>query len=83
MSTAELPQLFGLVPTGLFGPLASGQSPLYWEILVRLYQHEFEREPFIVVRPLAAEIAEEVLRTSRIWLERREEIIADETLVEP
>jgi hypothetical protein len=82
MSTAEFPQLFGLVPAGLFGPLASGQSSLYWEILARLYQHEFEREPFIVVRPLAAEIAEEVLRTSRIWLERREEIMADETLVE-
>jgi hypothetical protein len=77
---SDLPQLFERIPPSLFGPLASGHSSLYWEILARFYHLEFEREPFFLVRPVAIEVAEEILRTSRVWLERREEILADDSL---
>ncbi len=82
MSDSELPQLFQRIPAGLFGPLSSGQSPLYWEILSRFYRHEFEREPFVIVKPFAVEISEEALSASRIWQERREEILGDESILE-
>src|SRR6266545_2549363 len=77
---SDLPQLFERIPPSLFGPLASGHSTLYWEILARFYHLEFEREPFFLVRPVAIEVAEEILRISRVWLERREEILADDSL---
>src|SRR6185503_3182321 len=77
---SDLPQLFERIPPALFGPLASGHSTLYWEILARFYHLEFEREPFFLVRPVAIEVAEEILRNSRVWLERREEILADDSL---
>ncbi len=82
MALSNLPQLFQRIPPALFGPLATGHSALYWEILARFYQLEFEREPFFLVKPVALEVAEEVLRTSPLWLERREEILADDALPE-
>ncbi len=82
MANSELPPLFDRIPPALFGPLATGQAPLYWEILARYYQLEFEREPFLLVRTVALEVAEEVLRGSRVWLERREELLSDESLPE-
>jgi len=70
------PKLFDRVPRGLFGPLGDPYAELYWELLASLYQHEFEREPFVVVRPVALEVAEQVIRGSQLWAERRQELEA-------
>jgi hypothetical protein len=64
------PKLFDRVPRGLFGPLGDPYAELYWDLLASLYQHEFEREPFTVLRPVALDIAEQTIRGSRIWRER-------------
>lgn len=66
--------LFERVPRGLFGPLGDPYAELYWELLANLYQHEFEREPFIIGRQVAIEIAEHVIRTSPLWAGRRQEL---------
>ncbi len=66
--------LFQRVPRGLFGPLGDLYAELYWEVLSNLYQCEFEREPFVVVRSIALEIAEQVIRTSSLWGTRRQEL---------
>jgi hypothetical protein len=73
-----MPALFDQVPPALFGPLASSHAELYWQLLARFYHLEFEGEPFFLVKGTAVEVAEEVLRTSRLWLERRDEILAEE-----
>src|SRR5437762_13832869 len=65
------PALFERVPRGLFGPLGDPYAELYWELLAELYRHEFEREPFVVVRSTALDVAEAVIRASRLWSERR------------
>jgi hypothetical protein len=81
-----IPDLFERVPAGLFGPLAGALAPLYWSLLARYYQYEFEREPFALVKPAAIEIAEQLLRESPVWRERREELLsleADGTSPEP
>lgn len=69
-------RLFDRVPRGFFGPLGDPYSELYWELLASLYQHEFEREPFVVVRAVALEIAEQVIRESRLWADRRQDLEA-------
>ncbi|HEY1525099.1 MAG TPA: Wadjet anti-phage system protein JetA family protein [Candidatus Angelobacter sp.] len=66
--------LFQRVPRGLFGPLGDLYAELYWELLANLYQSEFEREPFVVVRPVAVEIAEQMIRNSPLWKTRRQEM---------
>lgn len=66
--------LFERVPRGLFGPFGDPYAELYWELLANLYQHEFEREPFLVVRHVALEVAEHVIRTSPLWTGRRHEL---------
>jgi hypothetical protein len=66
--------LFQRVPRGLFGPLGDLYAELYWELLAGLYQSEFEREPFVVARPVAVEIAEQVIRNSPLWRTRRQEL---------
>ncbi len=76
MPFPEVPPLFGLVPAGLFGPLTGRHAPLYWSILTRFYQYEFEREPFHLVKGVAIEVAEERLRGSPLWTESREELLA-------
>lgn len=68
--------LFERVPRGLFGPLGDRYAELYWELLASLYQHEFEREPFAVLRAVAIEAAEHVIRTSSLWAERRQDLEA-------
>jgi len=70
------PGLFERVPRGLFGPLGDLYAELYWELLAELYRHEFEREPFVVVRPTALDTAEAVIRGSRLWSERRQDLEA-------
>ena len=70
------PKLFDRVPRGLFGPLGDPYSELYWEFLANLYQQEFEREPFVVVRPVALEVGERVIRSSPLWALRRQELEA-------
>ena len=65
------PGLFERIPRGLFGPLGDPYAELYWELLSTLYTCEFEREPFTVVRPVAIEIAENAIRSSSLWTERR------------
>ena len=47
-----------------------------WELLAELYRHEFEREPFVVTRATAVDVAEAAIRTSRLWRERREDLEA-------
>lgn len=71
-----VPSLFERVPRGLFGPLGDPYAELYWELLATLYQHEFEREPFIVVRQIALEVAEHIIRASPLWESRRQELEA-------
>jgi hypothetical protein len=68
------PKLFDRVPRGLFGPLGDPYADLYWDLLASLYCHEFEREPFVVVRAVALEVAEKVIRGSQLWAERRQEL---------
>src|SRR5216117_3882445 len=70
------PALFERVPRGLFGPLGDPYAELYWELLAELYRHEFEREPFVVVRSTALDVAEVVIRASRLWSERRQDLEA-------
>jgi Family of unknown function (DUF5716) len=69
-----LPKLFERVSRSLFGPLSDRYAELYWELLAALYNREFEREPFIVLRPIALEIAEQVIRDSTAWATRRAEL---------
>src|SRR5262249_22738665 len=69
-----LPKLFERVPRGLFGPLGDRYAELYWELLATLYKCEFEREPFIVLRQVALEIAEQAIRNSMLWATRRAEL---------
>lgn len=70
------PSLFERVPRGLFGPLGDPYAELYWEVLAELYRHEFEREPFVVTRPTAIDVAEAGIRSSRLWRERRQDLEA-------
>lgn len=70
------PALFERVPRGLFGPLGDPYAELYWELLAELYRHEFEREPFVVVRSTALDVAEAVIRASRLWSERPQDLEA-------
>jgi hypothetical protein len=70
------PKLFDRVPSRLFGPLGDRYAELYWELLASLYQREFEREPFVVLRAMGLEIAEQVIRGSRLWTERRHDLEA-------
>jgi hypothetical protein len=51
-------------------------APLHFRILGKLYQHEFEREPFWLVKPVALSIAEEEINDSDLWRDRREELLA-------
>src|SRR5579872_1785151 len=79
------PGLFERIPRGLFGPLGDPYAELYWELLSTLYTCEFEREPFTVVRPVAIEIAENAIRSSSLWTERRadlEELALEEVSLE-
>src|SRR3989442_13181899 len=65
----DIPRLFERVPRGLFGPLGDPYAEIYWELLASLYQHEFEREPFVVLRSVALEVAALVIRPSGLWIE--------------
>jgi len=47
-------------------PLGDPYAELYWELLAELYHHEFEREPFLVLRPKAIEAAEAVIVASPV-----------------
>ncbi len=76
LHTTVIPDLFGRVPAGLFAPLSGPLASLYWAILARYYQYEFEREPFALVKPAAIEIAEQLLRASPLWRERRQELLS-------
>jgi hypothetical protein len=49
---------------GLFGPLGDPHAELYWELLAELYRLQFEREPFLVIRSAALDVAEGVIRGS-------------------
>ena len=70
------PPLFGRIPGPLFGPLAGGHATLYWAMLSTFYHHEFEREPFFLVRAVVVDTTEELVRESSLWSERREELLA-------
>jgi hypothetical protein len=76
-SSTSLPALFDRIPPGLFGPLGGSLAPLYWELLVRFYQHEFEGEPAMLDRNSALLHAEQVLRDSVQWRERKAELLAE------
>lgn len=66
--------LFKRVPRALFGPLGDRHAELYWELLVGLYECEFEHAPFVVLRQSALEIAEHVVLASPMWEDRRQEL---------
>ncbi len=68
-----LPALFDRIPVGFFGPLGGSHATLYWAILGRFYELEYEGEPHFLVRPVAVQVAEDLLRASPLWSERREE----------
>jgi Wadjet anti plasmid transformation system JetA-like protein len=69
-------RLFDRLPRGLFGPLGDPYAEIYWSVLAGIYRHEFEREPFVVVRGLAIEIAEAAIVDSGLWAEKRTELEA-------
>lgn len=69
-----LPALFAAVPPTLFRPLAGRSAPLSWGLLARLYVAQFEGQPGAMLRAVANEYAEDVLRASPDWDEAREEI---------
>ncbi|MGH2608430.1 MAG: Wadjet anti-phage system protein JetA family protein, partial [Tepidiformaceae bacterium] len=71
----DTPALFTRVPVGLFGALSGGHATLYWTILATYYHHEFEREPFFLLRTIAVDTAEELIRESPLWRERRQELL--------
>jgi hypothetical protein len=73
---AAPPPLFSRVPGALFGPLAGSHAALYWSMLSTFYHHEFEREPFFLLRSVVVDTAEELIRESPSWSERREELLA-------
>ena len=75
---STIPKLFDRVPRGLFGPLGDPYAELYWDLLADLYQYEFEREPFLVLRQTASEIAERVILEHPLWAVRRQDL---ETLI--
>jgi len=79
MALPPLPPLFERVPDGLFGPLNGATAPLHFRILGRLYQHEFEREPFWLVKQAALAVAEEEIAESPLWRERRAELVSVES----
>lgn len=79
MALPLLPPLFERVPDGLFGPLTGSTAPLHFRILGVLYQHEFEREPFWLVKQAALTVAEEEIATSQLWRERRAELVSAES----
>lgn len=66
--------LFKQIPRGLFGPLGDRHAELYWDLLIGLYECEFERPPFVVLRQSALEIAEHVVLASPMWADRRQEL---------
>jgi hypothetical protein len=70
-----LASLFARIPTGLFGPLTGSHAPLHWAILSTYYHYEFEREPFFLLRGVVVDTAEELIRESPIWTERRQELL--------
>ena len=72
-----VPDLFEQVPRGFFGPLSGPLAPLYWSVLARFYQYEFERDPFFLLKETSLEIIEHILRESALWNERREEILGE------
>ena len=63
------------MPAALFGPLGGSHAPLYWSILAAFYHHEFEREPFFLLRSVVVDTAEELVRESALWRERRQELL--------
>lgn len=71
----EFPALFTRVPSALFGPLSGSHATLYWAILAGYYHYEFEREPFFLLRSVVVDTAEELVRESPIWRERRQELL--------
>lgn len=73
MPGAPIPALFDRVPPGLFGPFGGALAELYWSILSRLYQLEFEGEPYLLVKGTTVDLVEEVLRASPSWTERLRE----------
>ena len=76
MRAPAIPALFDRVPAALFSPLASPHASIYWDVLARFYQFEFEREPLFLVRETALGLAEQALRESSAFAERREELLA-------
>jgi len=76
LRASEVPPLFTRVPPGLFGPLTGAFAPLYWTILSVYYHYEFEREPFFLLKSVVLDTAEELIRESPVWAERRQELIA-------
>jgi Family of unknown function (DUF5716) len=77
------PDLFAVVPSGLFKPLGGTLAPLYWRALARFYQYEFEEPTQGLVKSTAVELAETVLRESALWRDARESILAEMAEDEP
>jgi Family of unknown function (DUF5716) len=71
----QYPALFSRLPPALFGPLSGSHASLYWAILAVYYQYEFEREPFFLLRSVTVDTAEELVRESPVWQERRHELL--------
>ncbi|HEX8320434.1 Wadjet anti-phage system protein JetA family protein [Longimicrobium sp.] len=74
--TACPPALFAAVSEELFRPLSDHYPALYWSILAALYERKFESVALELPRREAVEIAEDVLRESPEWAERREALVA-------
>jgi Wadjet protein JetA len=71
----DVPALFTRIPPALFGPLGGNHATLHWAMLAVYYHYEFEREPFFLLRSVVVDTAEELVRESSIWQERRQELL--------
>jgi hypothetical protein len=72
----QVPDLFTRLPPTLFSVFTGPGASLSFSVLSRFYRHEFEREPFHLVKPVALELVEEALVASPLWTERRAELLA-------
>lgn len=74
--TPSLPALFSIVSEELFRPLSDHYPDLYWSLLANLYERKFESVALELPRREAVEIAEDVLRESAEWTERRDAVVS-------
>jgi hypothetical protein len=80
---APVPDLFAAVPAAFFAPLTGRYAALYWATLARYYQYEFEEPTNGLVKPVAIELAEDVVRRSSLWRDEPDVVLREMAADEP